>query len=199
MDAHERRKGAPVQDEEKLYGPIEDLMRKRGYAVIPQFKTFSFLTRRARRLDVLGFRWTEDGDVDAWAVEAKAGELPADALAALGQSIEHQLYVPHVSVAAEVPREALEFAEAPIREMGLGYIHATELVAAEIVAATASPRFYQDEFNHVIRHAGVLCLLGRKRWMEEVSASTILPEVKRAMREGFQPTASITRTRSNTC
>ena len=99
--------------EKRLYPAIRDLMERRGYAVIPQFKTFSPLTDSRRNLDLLGFRWTEDGDLDAWAVEAKPGSRPADTLAALGQAIEYQLYVPRVSVAAEVSRDKLEFAEYP--------------------------------------------------------------------------------------
>ena len=153
--------------ETKLYRPIEDLMKSRGYAVVPQFKTFSPLTRGRRILDLLGFRWTAEGDLDAWAIEAKQGELPAHALMALGQAIEYQLYVPHVSVASEVSQEKLTFAEPSLRQLGLGYIHATPTSATEIIVPQPSPRLYQNEFNHVIRHAGVLCLLGRERWGEE--------------------------------
>jgi hypothetical protein len=125
------------------------------------------LTRRKRKLDLLGFRWIGDGDLDAWAIEGKQGESPADTLLALGQAIEYQLYVPHVSVAAEVPRENLAYAESPLRQLGLGYIHATPTSAAEVIAPALSPRCYQNEFNAVIRHAGVLCLLGRERWKEQ--------------------------------
>jgi hypothetical protein len=153
--------------ETKLYGRIEDLMKTRGYAVIPQFKMFSPLTSGRRNLDLLGFRWTDDGDLDAWAIEAKQGELPANTLTALGQAIEYQLYVPHVSVAAEVSHENLTFADPPLRQLGLGYIHATPTSATEIIIPSMSPRLYQNEFNHVIRHAGVLCLLGRERWRKE--------------------------------
>ncbi len=156
-----------AHQEKDLYPAIQELMKRRGYAVICQFKTFSPLTRRKRILDLLGFRWTEDGDLDAWAVEAKQGASPADTLTALGQSIEYQLYVPRVSVAAEVPREDLAFAENPLRQLGLGYIHATPTSATEIVAPAFSPRCYQNEFNQIIRHAGLLCVLGRERWKDE--------------------------------
>lgn len=154
-------------NETKLYQPIENLLKSRGYAVIPQFKTFSPLTRRRRTLDLLGFRWTDDGDLDAWAIEAKQGDLPAHALMALGQAVEYQLYVPRVSVAAEVTHENLTFADPPLRQLGLGYIHATPTSATEIIVPQPSSRLYQNEFNHVIRHAGVLCLIGRERWREE--------------------------------
>ncbi len=100
-------------------------------------------------------------------IEGKQGASPADTLLALGQAIEYQLYVPNVSVAAEVPLENLAYAESPLRQLGLGYIHVTPTSAAEIIAPTLSPRCYQNEFNEVIRHAGVLCLLGRKRWNEQ--------------------------------
>jgi hypothetical protein len=153
--------------EKDLYEPIQKLMELRGYAVICQFKTFSPLTRRKRILDLLGFRWMEDGDLDASAIEAKQGASPADTLAALGQSIEYQLYVPRVSVAAEVPREDLAFAENPLRQLGLGYIHAMPTSATEIIAPAFSPRCYQNEFNQVTRHAGILCLIGRNRWQED--------------------------------
>jgi hypothetical protein len=153
--------------ETRLYRRIEDLMETRGYAVISQFKTFSPLTCGRRNLDLLGFRWTDDGNLDAWAIEAKQGALPAHALMALGQAIEYQLYVPHVSVAAEVSHENLTFADPPLRQLGLGYIHATPTSATEIIVPSISPRLYQNEFNHVIRHAGVLCLLGRERWRKE--------------------------------
>lgn len=157
----------PAQQEKVLYPAIQKLMESRRYAVICQFKTFSPLTSRTRILDLLGFRWTNDGDLDAWAVEGKQGASPADTLTALGQAIEYQLYVPRVSVAAEVPREALAFAEDPLRQLGLGYIHATPASATEIIGPSLSPRCYQNEFNYVIRHAGVLCLLGREFWKEE--------------------------------
>ncbi len=157
----------PAHGEKDLYPPIQKLMESREYAVIPQFETFSPLTRRKRKLDLLGFRWIGDGDLDAWAIEGKQGASPADTLLALGQAIEYQLYVPRVSVAAEVPREYLAYAESPLRQLGLGYIHATPTSAVEIVPPALSPRCYQNEFNEVIRHAGVLCLLGRKRWKEE--------------------------------
>jgi hypothetical protein len=153
--------------ETRLYWPIEDLMETRGYAVIPQFKMFSPLTCVARKLDLLGFRWTDDGNLDAWAIEAKQGALPAHALAALGQAIEYQLYVPRVSVAAEVRREGLAFAEEPLRKLGLGYIHATPKLATEIIPPAPSSRCFQNEANYVIRHAGVLCLLGRERWKKQ--------------------------------
>ena len=153
--------------ETKLYRPIEDLMKSRGYEVIPQFQTFSPLTRGRRNLDLLGFRWTADGDLDAWAIEAKQGESPADALMALGQAVEYQLYVPRVSVAAEVSPESLTFADPSLRQLGLGYIHATRTSATEIIVPQPSSRLYQNEFNHIIRHAGVLCLLGRERWRKE--------------------------------
>jgi len=156
-----------AHQEKDLYPPIQNLMENRGYAVICQFKTFSPLTRRKRILDLAGFRWMEDGDLDAWAIEGKQGASPADTLTALGQSIEYQLYVPRVSVAAEVPREDLAFAENPLRQLGLGYIHATPASATEIISPSLSPRCYQNEFNQVIRHAGVLCLLGRERWKEK--------------------------------
>ena len=153
--------------ETKLYQPIEDLMKSRGYEVIPQFKTFSPLTRGRRNLDLLGFRWAADGDLDAWAIETKQGKLPAHALMALGQAVEYQLYVPRVSVAAEVSPESLTFADPSLRQLGLGYIHATPTSATEIIVPQPSSRLYQNEFNHVIRHAGVLCLLGRERWREK--------------------------------
>jgi hypothetical protein len=153
--------------EKCLYPRIQELMESRGYAVIPQFETFSPLTGRKRKLDLLGFRWIGNGDLDAWAIEGKQGVSPADTLLALGQAIEYQLYVPRVSVAAEVPRENLAYAEGPLRQLGLGYIHATPTSATEIISPALSPRCYQNEFNEVIRHAGVLCLLGRERWKKE--------------------------------
>lgn len=156
-----------AHQEKDLYPAIQKLMESRRYAVICQFKTFSPLTHRTRILDLLGFRWTDDGELDAWAVEGKQGASPADTLTALGQAIEYQLYVPRVSVAADVPRESLAFAEDPLRQLGLGYIHATRASATEIISPSFSPRCYQSEFNQVIRHAGVLCLLGRESWKEE--------------------------------
>lgn len=75
--------------------------------------------------------------------------------------------MPRVSVAAEVSHENLTFADPPLRQLGLGYIHATPTSATEIIVPQPSSRLYQNEFNHVIRHAGVLCLLGRERWREE--------------------------------
>ena len=159
----------PAHGEKDLYPPIQKLMEGREYAVVPQFETFSPLTRRRRKLDLLGFRWIGDGDLDAWGIEGKQGESPADTLLALGQAIEYQLYVPRVSVAAGVPPEYLAYAESPLRQLGLGYIHATTTLATEIIAPAISPRCYQNEFNQVIRHAGVLCLLGRERWKEQDS------------------------------
>ncbi len=156
-----------ARQEKGLYPAIQQLMESRKYTVICQFKTFFPLTGRTRILDLLGFRWTDDGDLDAWAIEGKQGASPADTLTALGQAIEYQLYVPRVSVAAEVPREALAFAESPLRQLGLGYIHATQASATEIISSSHSPRCYQNEFNQVIRHAGVLCLLGRELWKAE--------------------------------
>lgn len=155
-----------ANQEEDLYPPIQMLMEGRGYAVIPQFELFSALTESRRKLDLLGFRRTDDDDLEAWAVEAKQGASPAHVLTALGQAIEYQLYVPRVSVAAEVPRDKFAFAESPLRQLGLGYIHATPTSATEIITPSLSPRFYQNEFNHVIRHAGLLCLLGRELWNE---------------------------------
>ena len=176
----------PAHPEKDLYPSIQKLMESRDYEVICEFKTFSPLTGRTRKLDLLGFRWRADGDLDAWAVEGKRGASPADTLTALGQAIEYQLYVPRVSVAAEVPREELAFAENPLRQLGLGYIHATTTLtpATEVITPALSPRCYQNEFNQVVRHAGVLCLLGRERWKEEergehYSDGDISPETAR--------------------
>jgi hypothetical protein len=161
----------PVKGPEKaLYRSIEDLMVGQGYTVIPQFKAFFPLADRTRWLDLLGFRWTDDGDLDAWAVEAKKGDLPSNALSALPQAVEYQLYVPRVSVAAEVRGGCLAFAEEPLKKLGLGYIHATRKLAhatpklAKEIIPAPSTRCFENEANYVIRHAGVLCLIGREWW-----------------------------------
>jgi hypothetical protein len=86
-----------ARQEKDLYPAIQKLMENRRYTVICQFKTFFPLTGRTRILDLLGFRWTDDGDLDAWAIEGKQGASPGDTLTALGQAIEYQLYVPRVS------------------------------------------------------------------------------------------------------
>ena len=72
------------------------------------------------------------------------GRCPRDTLTALGQAIEYQLYVPRVSVAAEVSRENLAFAETPLRQLGLGYIHATPTSATEIITPALSPRLLPE-------------------------------------------------------
>jgi hypothetical protein len=90
-----------ARQEKDLYPAVQKLMESGRYTVICQFKTFFPLIGRTRILDLLGFRWTDDGDLDAWAIEGKQGASPADTLTALGQAIEYQLYVPRVSVAAE--------------------------------------------------------------------------------------------------
>ncbi len=55
----------PAQREKDLYLPVKTLMGSREYSVIPQFETFSPLTRRKRKLDLLGFRWVGKGDLGA--------------------------------------------------------------------------------------------------------------------------------------
>ncbi len=159
--------------EKALYASIEDMMVGQGYAVIREFKAFFPLADRTRWLDLLGFRWADDGDLDAWAVEAKKGDLPSNALSALPRAIEYQLYVPRVSAAAEVRGGCLAFAEEPLRKLGLGYIHATPKLAharpkpAKEIIPAPSTRCFRNEGNYVIRHAGVLCLIGRERWKNE--------------------------------
>ncbi len=65
----------PAHNEKDLYLPIQKLMESREYAVIPQFETFSQLTCRKRKLDLLGFRWIGDGDLDAWGHRGQAGGI----------------------------------------------------------------------------------------------------------------------------
>jgi hypothetical protein len=48
-----------------LSSPIQKRIERQGYAVIPQFGTFSLLTDRDRKLDLLGFRWTDGDNLDA--------------------------------------------------------------------------------------------------------------------------------------
>ena len=153
------REASPSSAEKDLYPVLRKLLEQRGYCVEEQFEIYSTLTGAKRKIDVLGFRWSADGDVDAWAVEAKKGGQPGDILKAIAQAIEYQLLVPKVSVAAEVHRDNLSFAEYPLRQLGLGYLCATRQSAGEVIAPSTSPRFYHDEFNHIIRHAGVLRLL----------------------------------------
>ena len=146
--------------EKELYPPLQKFLEVSGYSVERELSVYSRLSRKRRKLDLVGFKWNADGQVDAWAIEAKRGSNPSDLLAGLAQGVEYQLYSPRVSLAAEVDRKYLGFAEDPLRRLGLGYIAVRGKTTTEIIQPAYSPHLYCDEFNTIIRHAGCLKLLG---------------------------------------
>ena len=146
--------------EKELYPPLQNFLEGEGYSVERELSVYSRLSGKTRKLDLVGFKWNADGQVDAWAIEAKRGSNPSDLLTGLAQGVEYQLYSPRVSLAAEADRKRLGFAEDPLRRLGLGYISVRGKTATEIIQPAYSPHLYCDEFNTIIRHAGCLKLLG---------------------------------------
>jgi hypothetical protein len=129
-------------DERRLYRPIETLFEKQEYRVLSHRKKKK--EERAHSgfpievngetmiVDVAAFKWLDDSQIEAIAVECKLGKRASKAGSALYQATAYQVLFPKVYVAAEAPRKELNHVEKSLHQLGLGYIEVDGEIATEI-------------------------------------------------------------------
>lgn len=117
--------------EKELYPSIATALENEGYLTFEQFQFLNPLFNEQQahgciEADVVGFKWTDEGDIEAVAVEAKRGEARDTPLSVIPQALLYQVQFPSVYVACGT-REVniLEFIKKPIRWLGLGYVYAS--------------------------------------------------------------------------
>ncbi len=148
--------------EKDLYPGIVKMLEDEGYVVRREFTLSPGAGADSRDVDAMGFRWDAEGNLDAWAVEAKDGDTPRRVLAALPQAIEYGLVAPQVSIAARIPADHLAYATDPLRLLGIGYINAGSTRATSALPPRRAERWPNSDLSRWLRHAGVLCVLTKE-------------------------------------
>lgn len=148
--------------EERLYRPIETLFEKQEYRVVSDRKKVSpevahsgfgiKIDDEIKRIDVAAFKWLDDSNIEAIAVECKLGARASDAGSALYQATAYQVLFPKVYVASEAPRKELKHVESSLDQLGLGYIVVDGEIATEIFPpARVNVRFAPRKFDRQSR------------------------------------------------
>jgi len=154
--------------ERALYKPVEDMFANKGYLSISSRKKFAHervhgafgvdVHGSIKEIDVVAFKWA-DGEIEAKAVECKAGKTWEDVGAALGQATAYQRLISDVYVATQTAEKDLRHTESILRELGLGYISVENGKAEEIFHPSHNIRFNQKEFELQVKRKA-MALLG---------------------------------------
>lgn len=149
-------------DESDVKKRVSEFLRGRGFFV-PE-KEFHYVPgrglERGARPDVAGFRWQNDFEVEAVAVECKASASPRYLMeTALGQAREYQLVFPYVYLAVPALKEEnLRRLEYALRSLAMGLYVVKDDEVVEKWRAGVSLRLDYHGFLFKVRQvaAGIL-------------------------------------------
>lgn len=107
-------------DECKLAVVLGLWLEKRGWLVLPEFGVAS--GEGMMQIDLAGFKWKDDGDVQAMAVECKCLGTARESLSdSLEQAIEYQVLFTSTWIATERGRNQPHQISA-LKKLGIGYM-----------------------------------------------------------------------------
>jgi len=147
--------------EDQLYSPVEKFFKNRGYFTVSALSKKSGEVARStfgvnvngemKKVDVAAFKWLDNHNIEAIAVECKLGKTCRHAGSALYQATAYQVLFPKVYVASQADLSELKHVESSLKQLGLGYILVKE-EATMIFPSAENARFSQIEFNRQLRN-----------------------------------------------
>ena len=150
--------------EQDMYDSIGKALGRNGFKTIRRFSfPHPLVQKEERQADVVGFRWSAEGDVEAVAVEAKVGDAPDTPLWSIPQAVVYQVLFPSVYVASATPPCDVDFSRKVLCSLGLGHIEASSHVAHVLWEPKPRDNKRYDEAAYLkdIRPAAALALTVR--------------------------------------
>ncbi|MBI5486439.1 MAG: hypothetical protein HY905_03815 [Deltaproteobacteria bacterium] len=159
-------RSAAVLKEKHLYPALVRHMTTKGFSEVVGAASDRKLVLPVvlQEVDALGCRWTDDNDVDAWAVEVKRGVARGDVRAAFAQAVAYSAVVPRVSIGTPAGRLDLEEIRPHMKRLGLGHVSISPSGTSDGEPPDQAVLFQRELFFQTTRHAAVLLLLARERF-----------------------------------